>query len=268
MQGETPNPAGETISFKLYCAGCEYSLIGLPRDGVCPECGLAIAGSLEQGLTTVFGPRGVRRLRRWPGWMEAGVGCHVLSPCFPPFALLGAALWVAGAWGLARDWDADTPTMQWHAREARAAAWAALAGAVATLIGAALLGTIHLLRPGTNPSANHPDPLRLVLAAVASLVQGAGLGWSAWTALALGSGLAAHLPRTKAGRLLRQARQRSVAWALGVAVFLFLWTSGILDAPIADAAALLVLFPVVGWFCAVSVLNALSSWRQALRDAL
>lgn len=42
----TPTPT-PTVPDRLPCVGCGYDLIGLPEDGACPECGVAIGRSIS-----------------------------------------------------------------------------------------------------------------------------------------------------------------------------------------------------------------------------
>ena len=59
------------------CFDCGYALRGLRPDGRCPECGLAVAETLEN-LADLQRSRSVETVRRGTGWLLAGVGVAVL----------------------------------------------------------------------------------------------------------------------------------------------------------------------------------------------
>lgn len=59
-QSVSQHPAADTAP--LRCAACQYDLRTLPSDGVCPECGIAIAHSAQLAAR-----------RPKPGWAECGV---------------------------------------------------------------------------------------------------------------------------------------------------------------------------------------------------
>ena len=44
LSGDHTNPA---LKYPLPCVGCGYDLVGLPEDGLCPECGVAIGRSIS-----------------------------------------------------------------------------------------------------------------------------------------------------------------------------------------------------------------------------
>jgi len=74
--GPTPAPNVTTVSKEVAehvgCLQCDYDLIGMARDGVCPECGKPVGESLERRLIRHLDIREVRALHR-------GVVCIMIS---------------------------------------------------------------------------------------------------------------------------------------------------------------------------------------------
>lgn len=56
------------------CIGCSYDLTGSPRDGVCPECGIPVAQSLQPDLIQYRLPAYVKRLNRGARLVRNAVG--------------------------------------------------------------------------------------------------------------------------------------------------------------------------------------------------
>jgi hypothetical protein len=72
----TPTP---NIADRLPCIGCGYDLVGLPEDGACPECGVAIGRSVSGDHLLASSKEHRQRLARgaeyalggvWAGWMS------------------------------------------------------------------------------------------------------------------------------------------------------------------------------------------------------
>jgi len=95
------------------CLQCGYSLQGLRADGVCPECGAAVARSLQGNLLEYSSPAFVTRLSRGAMCVLVGlimlavwVVSHIIGvarmagaePLFGIVSLAGSALGLAGWW--------------------------------------------------------------------------------------------------------------------------------------------------------------------------
>lgn len=81
-QGPVANIASTTptVPDRLPCVGCDYDLVGLPEDGACPECGVAIGRSISGDHLFASGKAHRERLARgaqlallgaWSGWLSA-----------------------------------------------------------------------------------------------------------------------------------------------------------------------------------------------------
>ena len=82
---ETPDASAESIfdeagviTIDTTCRRCGYNLRGLRRDGRCPECGTAVAMSLEGDLLRYADPRWVERLGRGSRLILNGLAAALL----------------------------------------------------------------------------------------------------------------------------------------------------------------------------------------------
>lgn len=69
----SPSPA-PTPPTSRRCIGCGYDLTGSPREGVCPECGIPVAQSLQPDLIQYRLPAYVKRLNRGARMVRNAVG--------------------------------------------------------------------------------------------------------------------------------------------------------------------------------------------------
>ena len=92
--------AVDIIEEEYPCCGCEYDLRGLPADGRCPECGVAVGVSLEGNTLHHADPRWLKRLMV-AGWLvPAGVAAAVLlivGESMPPAMATATGRAVVGA---------------------------------------------------------------------------------------------------------------------------------------------------------------------------
>lgn len=75
--GSYPNQPSSTpraASISHRCIGCGYDLTGSPREGVCPECGIPVAQSLQPDLIQYRLPAYVKRLNRGARLVRNAVG--------------------------------------------------------------------------------------------------------------------------------------------------------------------------------------------------
>jgi hypothetical protein len=91
LPSAAPDDAGHIVDDQI-CRRCGYNLRGLRRDGRCPECGTAVALSLEGDLLRYADPRWVERLARGSRFILNGlsaalvcaIATGVLSAVTPP----------------------------------------------------------------------------------------------------------------------------------------------------------------------------------------
>lgn len=104
------------------CIKCGYDLSGLPRGGVCPECGVPIHQSLDRGPLAFLERREALALKRgmrlvlWAMYLlvinfmvligALASGMYVLLWGAIPLMIAGAALWIVG-WHIAMSVRAD-----------------------------------------------------------------------------------------------------------------------------------------------------------------
>jgi hypothetical protein len=160
-----PKPT-PTVAYPLPCVGCGYELMGLPEDGPCPECGVAIGRSITGDQLFASSPGHKRALARAArravfgavaGWVAIGalapaillvgsparLGWVALPPLCVAIALTGLG-WI----GLTRE-DPDGVGRQRSRGDLGRVLlrlWAALAMLLAA--GALVLGALTMLGPG------------------------------------------------------------------------------------------------------------------------
>lgn len=66
--------AGRATPAAVHCVRCAYHLVGLPENGVCPECGTPIEHSLRGHLLTYAAPAYVRAIGQGLSLVLAGFG--------------------------------------------------------------------------------------------------------------------------------------------------------------------------------------------------
>ncbi len=115
------------IAHDLACVRCAYNLRTLRADGVCPECGTAIARSLHGQLLAYADPDWVARLARGANWTVRGINCILLTLIL---ALVGAV-----AIGLTASLATPGPTVIFSPVVSASAIGLLLFGAVSLLIG-------------------------------------------------------------------------------------------------------------------------------------
>lgn len=74
------DPAPAIVTFDVSCNGCGYNLLGLPRAGVCPECGRSIEQSLQGNLLENSDPEYVAKLARGLGFVLLGIPVQLFVP--------------------------------------------------------------------------------------------------------------------------------------------------------------------------------------------
>ncbi|MBL8757900.1 MAG: hypothetical protein JNK35_05665 [Phycisphaerae bacterium] len=89
--------AREVVTGKQLCNGCGYALVGLPVDGVCPECGRSVAASLAGDDLRFAPPEYLRSLERGARWVQWSLVLKVLT--IIAGIALGIALMAAGVAG-------------------------------------------------------------------------------------------------------------------------------------------------------------------------
>lgn len=77
--GEGGAGAREVVTGKQLCNGCGYALVGLPVDGVCPECGRSVAASLAGDDLRFAPPEYLRSLERGARWVQWSLVLKVLT---------------------------------------------------------------------------------------------------------------------------------------------------------------------------------------------
>ncbi len=83
---------GEYVEKPLRCGTCGYELLGLPVEGVCPECGSSVVMSLRPHLLRWASSEYLRTLRRGATLLEVGAVFRVASV----FLVWFSGFWVGG----------------------------------------------------------------------------------------------------------------------------------------------------------------------------
>lgn len=74
MTRSAPGEAGaRRRGRRVPCAGCAYDLVGVHRDGACPECGLPVSATLGAAPLRHAPAESLRRVRDATGWLAAGL---------------------------------------------------------------------------------------------------------------------------------------------------------------------------------------------------
>ncbi|MBX3387877.1 MAG: hypothetical protein KF691_00330 [Phycisphaeraceae bacterium] len=222
MEGESPTSTA-------MCLRCGYELRGLAPTGVCPECGLSIAESLEKRRLGLSSPGYLASLRlgalvamvALAIYIAAGfVRWHLIGFLFTPgtqkyFVFLdiaGAALLVFGVWKL----TIDDPGL--HIKDQARTNKRAMKCAAAGLLLLAIFELLVALRAPLPTIAIGVSPAALSLSAVIMIMAGALWNLACWLTLATGlvnytRWLAVRVPDH---RLLGMAK--SMSWLLPVAI--------------------------------------------------
>ena len=265
----------ESIAHTLHCINCGYLLVGLPREGVCPECGLPIAASLERGLAARLGPRESKRLSRATGWLEASASLFALGLCMPPLTHAVPVVWAVGAWMLGRVDPHDAIGGETGARALSLRRSGITLGLVALGSGAVLFATTQLQPRGGAPGLGWSGPqiVRLVLIVAAFGIEGAVFGWSVRAGAGRLAGFAQLLPDAVVVRRLRRVRALAPVWAGGLVAYFALIYGSLLHEGIGVSGTGmltggLVVLVVVGWVASLLALNALTLWRITLGGKL
>ncbi|MEQ8316331.1 MAG: hypothetical protein RIE77_10680 [Phycisphaerales bacterium] len=79
--------ATPTVPDRLPCVGCGYDLIGLPEDGACPECGVAIGRSISGDHLFASSKEHRQRLARGADYALGGVWAGWMSLAFVPVSV-------------------------------------------------------------------------------------------------------------------------------------------------------------------------------------
>lgn len=264
MTDAAPNAPEETVSHNLFCVGCDYSLLGLPRVGVCPECGASVASSLERRLAAELGPRGCRALKAGTGWLESAAAAQVIGFCLPAVIYLALPAWVIGSWAVARHPLASNSDDS-HSRAARAVRRAALVlGAAVALGGTATAGAIWV-----TPIRFFGTPgVRTSILVFAASIQAVAFAYSAATTTQYLAGLAQRLPDAVVARRLRRARVMATVWSAGLAAYLIIVATGMLWIGGHVMLGWLAPVAIAGWIAAFVTLDSLTRWRIALAEGL
>lgn len=72
----------------ILCVGCGYDLRNLPVDGPCPECGRAIAESVDGRRLTAADPTWLKRLATGQALIAAGVPVAFVALCLIPLLMM------------------------------------------------------------------------------------------------------------------------------------------------------------------------------------
>ena len=269
-QRPTSQSDPETIVHTLHCINCGYLLVGLPREGVCPECGLPIAASTERTLASMLGPRLCKRLLRVTGSLEAAVAAFTIGVCFSPVVQLVLLWWAVLAWRLSGV-PSELGSAEGEQLGCRALRRSAIALCIATLAGAAAILIAHQLPrplfPGTGTGSS-TYPARLALVGGAAVVQAGVFGWCARATLDHLASLARHIPDPVIVRRVRGARSLTPAWAVGLAAYFLMVHSDLLRVEDVLPLGTLALITGAGWIVSVRVLAVLSLWRHVIGATL
>lgn len=99
----TVRSVGDGILDDRMCRRCGYNLRGLRRDGRCPECGTAVAISLEGDLLRYADPRWVERLGRGSRFILNGLSAALLFAIATAILIVGPRGGAAGTTSVAVD---------------------------------------------------------------------------------------------------------------------------------------------------------------------
>lgn len=88
------------IARDVFCVGCGYNLRGLSPEQGCPECGRAIAPSLQGDRLQFADPDWLHRLGRGMAWIYVAFGLMLVNTYGLPLLLIGGLGWrpPAGFW--------------------------------------------------------------------------------------------------------------------------------------------------------------------------
>ncbi|MFO0830701.1 MAG: hypothetical protein U0637_02545 [Phycisphaerales bacterium] len=95
--GEGGGVAAGTVEEGVACSGCGYALGGLAVSGQCPECGMAVAQSLQGPMLRFAGPEYLRSLHVGVCLVLASVILAVISFVLPVAGLVAASFFSASA---------------------------------------------------------------------------------------------------------------------------------------------------------------------------
>lgn len=264
----------DTIIHRLPCVGCDYSLLGLPRTGVCPECGLPIETSLSRSLAAMLGPSGCRSLKAGTSWLESAAAVQAIGLCLPLVVYLSLPGWIIGAWTIAR-LPPGSASEQHFADSARAVRRGAVLLAVAFACSAVTAGLVVWVFPGpmagvirTRPVFGATADAQWTIILTAGLLQAVAFGYSVHTTTAYLGSLAHHLPDARLVRQFRRARLLAPLWAVGLGLSFIVWLCVLLwSSPLLPPAIVLPM-ALPAWAAAVANLLTLTTWRIALAEGL
>ncbi len=264
----------DTIVHRLPCVGCDYSLLGLPRTGNCPECGLPIETSLTRSLAAMLGPGGCSSLKAGTGWLESAAAVQAIGLCLPLVVYLSLPGWIIGAWTIARFPPGSAPGQPFaeSARAVRRGAFLLAAAFGLSAVAAALVlwvvpgPTAGVIRTRSAFGATADSHWTIIL--TAGLVQAAAFGYSVHTTTAYLGDLARHLPHPRLVRQLRLARLLAPLWAVGLGLSFIVWLSVLLWSRPLVPAAIVLPMALPAWAAAIANLLTLTTWRIALAEGL
>jgi hypothetical protein len=257
------NPEG-TVTHDLVCVRCGYALLGLPRSGVCPECGVPVTSSIERRLGQLLGPRGSRKVRGGTDWLESAAAAQAIGFCLPFIVHLSLITWAYGSWRLSAhtDDDTDDEALRHLARPIRPLS----ALLVFTTAGGGTCITLLVwARPNWLNSST--ETLQAVLILIAA-IPAVAFGLSVWATFRYLVALAHGLPDRSLAARFGRCRFIGWLWAAGLGAFLLVPTAALLGLQVDALLGPGAIVAIGGWIAAVYCLNALTRCRLALAESL
>jgi hypothetical protein len=101
VETHAEHAAAGVVQDGRFCIRCGYVLKGLPRDGVCPECGTSVALSLREPLLANADPEYLRKTKRGLSFVLNGILLMIVLSLAPVAMFALAATGVPGRFGMA-----------------------------------------------------------------------------------------------------------------------------------------------------------------------
>lgn len=257
--GETSLPPEDRVTYDRPCAKCGYNLIGLPKQALCPECGLPVAESLGRRLFFRSSPRYLRRVTAGAVAVEVCTIGLWVTHCVAPLAF-GLVALLAIAWW----WAAPDPPGGPGAREIRSAArrvrlWA-VAGFIAGVLGARIASLTMTATTTLGPGLLGHWAWRVGLLSLAAV---AISGMSRAGTLLAGE-LAIRLNDASLTRACRRASRLAFLWGPGIVAIPLALTPGPLRGELWTSA--MVMLTIAGWAITTDLVGLTTRLRSAMWD--